>query len=340
MTMPSLLHRFTRLVAIVAALFGVAAPAAAQTDIQLSQFYEVPSLYNAAAIGLSDNVRVRLGGRLQWLGIDNAPKAFLGTADMPFKFLGKRFGVGIAVSQESAGLYKSLNIGAQLAFKFKKWGGEWSIGVQPGFYDQAFKGSEVFIPDDDDYHQSSDEGIPTSDIHGSTFDIAAGIHYKHKYFAVGVSATHLTSPSIKLDAAAGSGDTGSTDAASERYYEFKARRTLYFIAEGNIPIKNTLFEIAPALLVKSDFTFTTGEAHLRGRYNKMFSFGIGYRYDDALIFSIAADIKNFHIGYSYDYATSAIHKASSGSHEISLGYCFKLNLGDKNLNRHKSIRIM
>ena len=55
---------------------------------------------------------------------------------------------------------------------------------------------------------------------------------------------------------------------------------------------------------------------------------------------IGCDYKNFFVGYSYDYATSAIHKASSGSHELFLQYNVKLNMGERNYNKHKSIRIM
>jgi hypothetical protein len=55
---------------------------------------------------------------------------------------------------------------------------------------------------------------------------------------------------------------------------------------------------------------------------------------------VAAEFKNFFIGYAYDYATSAIAKASSGSHELVIGYKLKLNFEDKNRNKHRSIRIM
>ena len=72
----------------------------------------------------------------------------------------------------------------------------------------------------------------------------------------------------------------------------------------------------PSVLVKSDFTFTTGEATARVRYNKFLTAGIGYRYNDAVTISLGAEIKGFYLGYAYDYATSAIAKASSGSHEI------------------------
>jgi type IX secretion system PorP/SprF family membrane protein len=133
--------------------------------------------------------------------------------------------------------------------------------------------------------------------------------------------------------------TGGSETSSEKY-EFQANRTLYFMTGSNIPLNNTLFEIVPSLLVKSDFTFWSGEINARVRYNKMFSGGVGYRWDDAIIISLAAEIKDFYIGYSYDYATSAIHSATSGSHEVFAGYRFKLDFSDKNKNKQKSIRIM
>ena len=130
--------------------------ASGQTDAQLSQYYAAPTLYNPAAVGQTDNLRIRAGARLQWIGIDNAPRSFLGAADMPVKIGSKRIGVGLIFGQESAGLYKSLTMGAQIGYKLRKLGGVWTFALQGGFYDQAFKGSEVFIPEDDDYHQSTD----------------------------------------------------------------------------------------------------------------------------------------------------------------------------------------
>lgn len=305
----------------------------AQTDAQFSQYYEVPSLYNPSAIGLTDFVRIRGGVRMQWVGIDGAPQDFVGTADMPLKLLGQRFAVGVAFTSDKAGLYNSLNAGAQIAYSRKLFGGQLRTGLQAGFYDQGFKGSEVYIPDDDDYHESNDDGIPTQDVHGTALDLAFGLWYTHRYFCVGISATHLTAPTVKMT-------TESTSSEGELNYEFQARRTVYFTAQSNIPINNTLFEIVPSVLVKSDFNFTTGEATLRCRYNKFLTFGVGYRWRDAVTATIGAEFKNIFIGYSYDYATSAIAKASSGSHEIFAGYSLKLDMSDKNRHRHKNIRIM
>ncbi|MDE6300621.1 MAG: PorP/SprF family type IX secretion system membrane protein [Muribaculaceae bacterium] len=318
---------------LVAAVLAVM-PAAAQTDAQFTQFYEVPSIYNPAAIGLTDFVRLRGAGRLQWVGIDGAPRTFDISANMPYKVFNKRLGAGIVMQQESIGLYSSLNLNAQIGYKLRKFGGEFTGAIQIGMFDQRFKGSESYVPDGDDYHQGADDAIPTADLHGTALDLGAGIWFQHKLWHAGISATHLTAPTIRMGGESGSGGT------DEAIYEFHAPRTLYFMAGCNIPIKNTLFELTPSLMVKSDFTFTGAEIMARARYNKFLSFGVGYRYDDAITATIAAEIKNFYIGYSFDYATSALHSASAGSHEVVVGYSLKLDLGEKNRNRHRSIRFM
>ena len=227
-------------------------------------------------------------------------------------------------------LYSNMTIGAQAAYKLKLFKGELSIGLQLGFIDESFKGSEVILPDGDDYHQGTDEGIPTTDVHGTSFDLGLGVWYTHRYFWAGLSATHLNEPTVTM----------STDGTDGKEYEFKAGRVVYFMAGSNIPIKNTLFEIQPSFLVKSDFTFTTGEITARVRYNKFLTAGVGYRVNDAISLILGAEYKNFFLGYSYDYATSAISRASNGSHEIWGGYRLKLDLGEKNRHKHKSIRIM
>ncbi len=173
-----------------------------------------------------------------------------------------------------------------------------------------------------------DEAVPRTDISGSSVDIGAGVFYSSPRFWTGVSVAHVNSPSVTMTE------------GGDREWEYEAGRTFYFMAGGNIPVKNTLFEIQPSVLVKSDFTFTTGEVTARARYNKFVTVGVGYRYRDAVTFIIGAEYRNFYLTYSYDYATSAIAKASDGSHEIWAGYSVRLDFDRKNKYKHKSIRIM
>lgn len=252
-----------------------------------------------------------------------SPQTYFVTGDMPFKFLKQNHGVGLVVTSETEGLYSHLILGAQYAFKIKLWKGVLSLGIQLGMLDERFDGTQVSIPTSD-YHQATEDGIPTTELQGMSFDMSFGAWYTHPWFYAGISVSHLNEPSITF----------------EDKYETYIGRSYYFIAGSNIPIKNTLYEVQPSMMVKSNLNITQYELSCRVKYNKLFWGGLSYRWKDACIFMIGAEYKNFIAGYAYDYPVSAIVKASSGSHEVFLGYSLKLDLSDKNKNKHKSIRIM
>ncbi len=331
-----------RTVAFLSVLIASGHTAMAQGDAMLTHYWMVPTYYNPAAAGDTDNIRLRGGARMQWVGIDGAPRTFVAAADTPFKLLGKKFGTGIVVQQESMGLFRNLTVNAQIGYKFKVLKGELTGALQVGFFNEQFKGSEVYIPDDDDFHESTDDAIPSTDVAGNALDLGLGLFYIHRRFKAGLSLLHANNPTVTFTSenGTGSGSTGGTTGETAKKYQFTAKRTLYFTAEGNIPIKNTLFEVIPSLLVRSDFTFTDVAVTGRVRYNKLFSAGLGYRYDDAISIMLGAELKGIFIGYSYDYHISDISRASSGSHEIFAGYNLKLDFSEKNRNKHKSIRIM
>lgn len=308
-------------------------PAFGQAEAQLTQYWIVPSYYNPAAAGSTDFLRIRGGAKLQWLGITNAPKSFLAVADSPLKLGKQKIGLGVSFTQESLGLFSNLQANVQLAYKFRLFKGEFSVGVQAGYYNSKFKGSEVYIPDNDDYHQGSDTAIPTQDLTGEAFDLSAGLHYTHKYFSVGIGALHLLNPKVELNV------EGSQSSGTQQYMT-ELPRSLYFLADSNIPLKNSLFSLQPSLLVRTDFANFSAEITARATYNRFITFGIGYRWKDAISAMIGAEFKNFFLGYAFDYPMSAINKASSGSHELIAGYQFKLDFSGKNKNKHRSIRIM
>ena len=105
---------------VVVAFWSAAPGSVAQNDAQFSQYFEVPNYYNAGAIGTTDLLKIRGGARLQWVGIHGAPKTFVVAADIPFMLFKKRFGVGLVMQQESMGLYKNMNLGAQVAYTKKR----------------------------------------------------------------------------------------------------------------------------------------------------------------------------------------------------------------------------
>ncbi len=238
--------------------------------------------------------------------------------------------MGAVVQQQSEGLYRSLQAGVQLAWKKKMLGGELSVGAQVGLINETFKGSEIIIPEGDDAHESNDDAIPQTDVTGNGLDVSAGVMFQHKWFWTAISAMHATAPTVSL----------KLENDEEKVYEFDVPRLYYFMAGSNIPIKNTLFEVQPSVFFKTDLQSYQAEATARVRYNKFLSGGVAYRHKDAVSLLLGANYKGFFISYSYDYAISEMRKATSGSHELFVGYNVKLDMGEKNRNKHKSIRIM
>ena len=317
---------------ILATLCVVPFVVQAQTDIQLSQYWAAPSYYNAGATGQGDKMNILAGTRQQWLGIEGAPSSFWGRADMPLRFLGGHHGIGVAFSTTQEGLFSNMVIGAQYAYKLKIKKSYLCFGVQLGLVDQKFDGSKVEIPSSDHHTPpGEDEDIPTTEVSGMAFDAAFGIYYVHPNFHVGLSATHLTEPTVRYQDSGSQNDNG---------YEFFVPRQFYFMAGGNIPLRNPLYEVQPSILVSTDLNVFTAEATVRVRYNKLFWGGLGYRWNDAVSIMLGAEFKGFILGYSYDLPVTAVLKASSGSHEVFVGYSLKLDLSDKNKTKHKSIRIL
>lgn len=328
-------HTVMRLI-LPALMLVCAAGLRAQSDPALTQYFQSPTFTNPAFAGSTDLLRIRAGSRLQWMGIDGAPRDFMAAGDIPFRLFGRRWGGGATMFQETIGLYSTFSINAQLSARQKIGKGFLTLGVQAGYLTQSFKGSKVSIPDDDDYHQSTDEAIPTTDVQGKHLDLAVGLSYSHRYFDVGLSCTHLLSPTLKMQRE-GSDTPGGSE---EQNFEFQFKRNLYFTASSNIPIKNTLFEVMPSMLLRTDMQTFQADVTARVRWKKFLTVGLGYRTQDAVSVMLQGEFKGVTVGYSYDYATSAIMRASSGSHEVWLGYSLKLNFGEKNRNKHKSIRVM
>lgn len=312
--------------------FGI--PAAAQGDAMFTQYWAMPTYYNPASTGTVDFIRIRGGAKLQWVGIKRAPRTFVAAADMPWQFGKKhRIGFGVLADSESIGLYNNLNISGQFSYKIRFLKGTWSVGIQPGYYNSKFKGSDVYIPEGDDFHQPDDPEIPNTDVSGNAFDLSAGILYTHKYFSVGISCLHITEPTVTMDSEGG-GDSETVQ------FQAVLPRMAYFTADGNIPMPNSLISLQPSMLVRTDFSRFSAEATMRATWNKFVWLGVGYRWNEAISAMAGVEFKNFFLGYAYDYPLSDISKASGGSHEIVAGYMVKLNFGQKNKNKQRSIRIM
>jgi len=310
----------------------------AQWDAQISQYWRVKNYYNPAFAGETSDLQITGLYRQQWVGIKRAPKTFIGTGDMPLKFLGRVHGVGVNIMTESIGLYKNSSYGAQYAFKknWKKWKDNYlNIGVQLGMMNIGFDSSDIIAPDDGG---EDDPVIPAGDAKANFFDANLGISWVTPDYYVGFSVAHITQPEYEF----GEGSTGSTGGSSEEVDSSSSylARTYYLMGGYNIKFGNSLYELQPSFLMKTDNVVMQYDVTLRLLYNKMFNGGVSWRKDDGFVFLLGFRYKGFDAGYAYDLSTSEISKVSSGSHEIFLRYSMPIKLDKGTKKSHKSVRIL
>lgn len=312
------IRRFLLLLFMLVCCFA----ANAQFDAQFSQYWAVTGYYNPAYAGQNDKLIVSGAYSQQLSGFTNAPKSMYFAADMPFKFLGVKHGVGLALFNETIGLFKNQSIGLQYSYKKSIEKGQLSIGGQIGALNVGFDPSKIQLPESG----GKDNAFPTSNVSGMSMDAALGAFYTNPTFYAGISATHITSPTILM---------GKSN-------EFKVNPAFYLTGGYNIKTKSPLIWLQPSFLVKSDLVAT--KIDLTGRafysYNeKTFYGGLSYSPGTSVAFLIGAKMKNISVGYAYDMFTSSIG-VGSGSHDLFVTYSTDINFSNHSKNRHKSIRIL
>lgn len=295
----------------------------AQYDVRLSQYFQAKPYYNPASVGATEDLNILALARMEWVGIKGAPLSFFAMADMPLTLGKTQHGVGVVLLTESIGLFQNTHVGLQYAYKQKLFGGTISGGFQIGLVNQSFDGSKVEMVESE-YHQQTDEAIPTSQVSGMGFDMNFGLFYTHKKFYAGIGMAHLIEPELQLD---------------ENAYSYIGR-TYNFMGGYNIQLPNPLFELQPSVFLLTDLQSFHTDITARLEYNKMFNGGVSYRVNESVGILFGVKIGRFQAGYAYDFPITALGQATSGSHELCVRYSLKLKKTKTGKNRHKSVRIL
>lgn len=302
----------------------------AQEHMTLSQRYAMPSLYNAAYIGSTDYLRISLGSQLTVAEGRENPLFLAGMFDMPVKVRDNVIGVGMSVSRLSVEPQSDLFVSAGGAWKVKLWNGEFRAGLQAGYYKSEFKGSKIEGGADASMPATN---VPLRDVKKTRFDCGVGMAYVLPQLSVGFSMQHITSPRVILGENLSEGNEKTP-------FTREIRRTLYFNADGNIILKNTLFKLQPSLLIWSDFKHFDTELSARFIFKDFFWAGTGYRYDDSVFFMIGGSYRDFFLGYSFEVSAGERSTDMKTVHGIVGGYRIKIGDGQKRKYRERSIRIM
>jgi type IX secretion system PorP/SprF family membrane protein len=270
-------------------------------DPTFSQPYANPLYLNPAFAGTGTSQRIGLNFRDQWPGI---PGNFY---DYGFSYdrniIDSSFGIGVLGLQDRAGDNTLITTSASLilAYQFHIKSFTLSVGAQGTFQQKTIDQSNLVFGDMLDPRRGF--VYTTSELLTRTTtnvaDFSAGLLGYGKYYFAGFAVDHFTQPDISFT----SGDS-------------PLPIKLVFNGGGMIPMGS--FTLSPTLLYQKqqDFNMEVGECYLSWKY---FTLGVGYNWNNAMIFAVGFQNKFLRLGYSYDYVTSQLtNTATAGSHEVSL----------------------
>ncbi|MDP2422987.1 MAG: type IX secretion system membrane protein PorP/SprF [Bacteroidales bacterium] len=287
--------------------------ASAQQEPQFSQNMFNHMTVNPGYAGLSNAICATGLMRQQWIGFTDAegnrisPETFLMSVDATIPVL--RGGIGGTVMQDKIGFFTT-NI-VKLGYSYHKKFPEATLGIglQVGFNNTILDANK-FLPVD-----SSDpllDRLKGSELNNMMLDMSLGLFYQvpGRYYA-GLSSSRILQNSKEIGEGTGA--------------NINFRRHYYLSAGYHFPLSgNSNFEVIPSLFIKSDGSTFQYDLNSLVVVNQKYWGGMSFRLQDAIVLMFGLSFNELRVGYSYDIPVSAV--GASGSHEIMINYCFKIEV--------------
>ena len=306
----------------------------AQFDPQIGQYMFMRSVYNPAAVGEGDLMRVYGSHRMQFTGIMDAPMTTNFSFSSPFVIGKTSHAAGVRFMNDRFGLFSNQSFYAEYAYRIKLGKGYLSVGADLGFINLSFAVDSVNLKDvadlvkDHAYHNATDNAIPEASgqngVSGMGFDLGLGVYYSTPTWWAGVSYGHVTQPRLQW-----------SDKA-----EVEVRGTFYAAGGYNWRLRDKKWLLMPSAMLQTDFAGWDVNLTMLAQLNNRYRFGLGYRIAGSVNILLGMDIINgLHVGYTYELPANGLIRESYGSHELYLAYGFNV-LKPKRTNRYKSVRYL
>lgn len=255
---------------------------------------------NPAYAGTRNALSIVGLSRLQWIGLDGAPRSYAISLHTPIS--SKKIGIGFSLITDELGPMKNSYFTLNYAYRInlnERW--ILSLGLKAGFNNFNLGLTDVSLNDanDPDFLDNAKKLFAPN--------VGVGAYLYDEKFYVGFSAPKIVN--TKLD-----GGISSADAISLKRH--------YFIMSGYV------FDINPDTKIKPSFSAKMVEGapisldlSVLFLYHDRIWAGPMYRFGDALGFLLDLKVnRQLTIGYSYDLTLSSLSTYNKGSHEILVSY--------------------
>ncbi len=259
---------------------------------------------NPAYAGTRDAMNLLLLSRIQWSGLEGAPKTNTFTMHTPLN--NYKMGVGFSIVSDKIGpvnnYYFNFNYAYRINITDKMI---LSMGIKGGFYNYyvGLSSDMVENPSDPAFQGNLERKFQPN--------AGVGLYlYTDKFYA-GFSIPKM----IETDL------SNAEISSSNVFGELKRH---YFLMSGYV------FDVSSDLKIRPSFIYKMVEGAPPSTditaqliYQKKYWIGATYRIGDAIAFLADIQItKQLMIGYSYDFSVSNLSSYNRGSHEIIISYDF------------------
>ncbi len=301
MKIQKLYKKLILVTAILLFSFGWQDVKAQQEPLYTQYMFNTVSV-NPAYAGTRDAMNVLFLSRMQWTGMDGAPRTYDFTMHTPLN--NYKMGLGLSIVSDSHGPVNNYYINFNYAYRVsltEKM--TLSMGVKGGIYNYYVGLNSLDFGQNDPSAQNDLE---------QRFQPNAGLGlylYTDRYY-FGASVPKLISTDL-------SGNQTTTSNLGELKQHF-------FLMGGYVMDLNKDFKFKPSAIAKMvngapPSLDLTAQFLYRGAY----WFGATYRWGDAVAFIGNIQLnKQLMVGYSYDYSVSNLSTYNNGSHEIIISYDF------------------
>lgn len=272
----------------------------AQQDLMLSQEIISRINKNPAGTGNSEDIDIFLHGRMQWIGVDNAPKT--GVLNISNYIEDFNSGIGLSLAYDKFGVGHS-NTDAKLVYSYHIDINDnliFSLGLSGGVYVSYFNPYDNTVEDERKYFQASFMDEKETKINP---DFNVGFELSQRAWTFGASITHLT----------------NNDAES-----FTPGRHFYAYITSLIPVSEQ-FALGPTVSYMHRNQTDVMEIGSMAFYNRLIWGGITWRPDinntldpSIIAFTLGCEWKKFRVGYSYDLGIGSNNQLPPNTHELTL----------------------
>jgi type IX secretion system PorP/SprF family membrane protein len=319
--------------------FGILARLASAQDPQFSQYYQAPLYLNPGFTGITPQQRLVVNNRIQWPNLPQSFNTFMASYDIWVDEL--RSGFGIIASSDKMGSagWRTTTLGLTYSYKVRLTEKiVFSPGLYFGYGINGLDRTKLILGDGLQYGNGAQSLDPALNKLGNNqyFDFGSGFLLYSKVVWFGAAFSHMNRPNVSV-----------LNEVDPLYMKTTIHAGARLSLNNGLRSPDRPSYLTPSFVYQQQGGISQLAVGVNYHVDPV-SLGFWYRgkpfqknvigsvQQDAIVFMLGLYLKDFTVGYSYDFTISPLATSAGGAHEISIVYEFTakpLHRGVKKRNR-------